>query len=71
MESNFEWCDFIKKIQQDPMKKIDNLTVGKYYKLQDHLAICDACRTIVSEVSEKYKNELENRDSGWYRAQYN
>ena len=66
-----KWCDFVKKIQQDPMKKIDNLTIGQYYELQDHLIECQECWVIVEEIDAKYKDTPEDPNSGWSKAQYN
>jgi predicted anti-sigma-YlaC factor YlaD len=66
-----KWCDFINKIKQDPLQKVSGLTVGDYYELQAHLLECEECWATVNEVAAQYKNEPEDPDSGWYKAQYN
>ena len=64
-------CDFIKEIQKDPLKKLDNLTVGKFYALKSHFLECSPCAAIVDEVCEKYKDVPSDPNSEWNKAKYN
>lgn len=68
---DLSFCDFIAEIQKDPFKKIENLSVGQFYKLQDHLKTCSTCDAIVEAIIEKHKDVPSNPNSGWDKTDYN
>jgi hypothetical protein len=69
--SDSEFCDFIKQIQKDPLKKVEGLTVGKFYKLQEHVKMCEECIRITDEILETTKDIPSDPNSEWNRNKYN
>lgn len=69
--SDSEFCAFIKQIQKDPLKKIEGLTVGKFYQLQEHVKTCDECIRITDEILEANKDVKSDPNSEWNKTQYN
>jgi hypothetical protein len=69
--SDSEFCSFIKQIQKDPFKKVEGLTIGKVYQLQEHLKECQECIRITDEILEENKDIPSDPDSEWERSKYN
>jgi hypothetical protein len=69
--SDSEFCTFIKEIQKDPFRKVEGLTIGKVYQLQEHIKTCEECIRIIDEVLEATKDVPEDPNSEWGKAQYN
>jgi hypothetical protein len=68
---NSEFCNFVKQIQKDPLKKIEGLTVDKFYQLQEHVKTCEECIRITDEILEAGKDVPSDPNSGWGKAKYN
>lgn len=66
-----ELCAIMKKIQEDPSKKVEGLTVGIFYALQAHLEVCDECSKIADEVLEKGKDRPKGPESDWDKTRLN
>lgn len=64
-------CDIIKRIQKDPFKKVEGLTVGKFYQLQEHLKKCEDCIRVTDEILEKHKDVPKDSNNGWEQTKYN
>jgi len=45
------FCEFIRKIAEDPAAKVTKLTVGDWMDLRDHAYSCEACMEIVERVA--------------------
>jgi len=52
------FCELIKKIHADPMKKLYDITVGDVFALEKHLQECKTCATLVDEVLNKYPDHI-------------
>jgi hypothetical protein len=68
---NSEFCDFIRQIQKDPLKKIEGLTIGKMCQLREHVRTCEECIRITDEILEAGKDIPEDPNSEWGKAKYN
>ena len=64
-------CDLILSIQEDPFKKVEGLTIGRFYQLKEHLEECQTCSEIVDKILEQHKNVPDNPNSGWNKVNYN
>ena len=66
-----EFCNFIKDIQKDPLKKIKGLTIRKMYRLQEHLQVCEECQRITDEILEANKDIKSDPNSEWEKSKFN
>jgi len=69
--SDLSFCELIAGIQKDPLKKIEGLTVGQFYALQEHVKNCETCIRITDEILEANKNVSDDPNSEWNRMNYN
>lgn len=65
------FCAIIKKIQDDPFKKVEGLTVKIFSELQEHLKVCIECSNTVDSICERYKNVSVDPNSEWNKTKYN
>lgn len=64
-------CEIIKGIQKNPLAKVKGLTVGKFYKLQEHIKECQECLRITDEILETNKDIPDDPNSEWSKTKYN
>jgi hypothetical protein len=64
-------CEIVLKIQKDPLKKVEGLTIGIFYQLKEHLQECEMCSKIIDEILETHKDVPEDPNSAWNRTKYN
>ena len=67
--STENFCEIIKKIYENPFAKVENLTVGNFYKLKEHVATCAECSRLTEELLEKHKDVPH--ESEWDKTKYN
>jgi hypothetical protein len=71
MTNQMNLCEFIKNIEKDPLKKIEDLTIGEFYQLKDHIHICFECSEAVNRILEAHKDVPDNLDSDWSKTRFN
>jgi len=55
------FCQIIAAIEKDPLAKVD-LTIRRFYELQEHVKVCPTCTAITDAILEKYKDMPSGSD---------
>jgi hypothetical protein len=69
--NDLSFCEIVANIQKDPLKKVEGLTVRKFYALREHVKSCETCIRITDEILEAHKDVPDDPNSEWNRMKYN
>jgi hypothetical protein len=61
-------CEFIKKIRENPLAQVTDVSFKDLRMLQDHLTTCENCAKLVEEMWDQYKDlpdDPNKNDGRW------